>query len=135
MGEPCPSWTGRKSSCDAYRHTRASVRAIESFFTMWHLISFISYIHCTLRFLWHFHVCFLFCLLCSVPRFSWEQIPLLPLLILFSISFLYHLLLIFSLQYLRQLLCRSPAVQIALHRGRSSCQWLTKGARSRLGDF
>lgn len=50
-------------------------------------------------------------------------------------SFLYNLLLIFSLQYLRQLLCRSPAVQIALHRGRSSCQWLTRGARSRVRDF
>lgn len=50
-------------------------------------------------------------------------------------SFLYNLLLIFSVQYLRQLLCRSPAVQIALHRGRSSCHWLTGGARSSLRDF
>lgn len=50
-------------------------------------------------------------------------------------SFLCNLLLIFSVQYLRQLLCRSPAVQIALHRGRSSCQGLTRGARSRLRDF
>lgn len=62
-------------SCDAHRHIRASVPAIVSFFTIQHLISLISYTHCTPRFLRCFHVCLLFCPFCSMPHFSQEQIP------------------------------------------------------------
>lgn len=101
-------------SCDAQRHILASVCAIKSL-TRGHLISFTGYINCTLRFIWHFHVCLLFRLLCSVPHFSWEQIPPLSLLILekkknhfYVICFLYFLFSTCGSCFAGPLLCKSP---------------------------
>lgn len=100
-----------------HRDIVASVCAIESL-ARGHLTSFTGCINCSRRFLWHFHVCLLFRLLCSVPHFSWEQISPLSLLILqkkkkkkdhfYIICFLYFLFSTRGSCFAGPLLCKSP---------------------------